>query len=170
MHTEKNVVEHLINFMFNKGKQSSKLAFDKDHKLQCCQVLKDAKLPSCLATKLNGLICLQPPGLQIKKTYDYHIIIQYWLSIMVQHAYPKCRELRRALLQVSLYFNIICSKVLVREHVQAAKDMIAEALCMLAHYVSTDFFDISIHLMVHLADQALLCGPSNYIWMYPFER
>lgn len=54
---------------------------------------------------------------------------------MVQYAYPKCRELRRALLQVSLCFNILCSKVLIQEHVQAAKDMIAEALCMLAHYL-----------------------------------
>ena len=89
---------------------------------------------------------------------------------MVQHAYPKLRELRRAILQVSLYFNIICSKILVREHVQATKDMISEALCMLAHYFPMDFFDISVHLMVHLADQALLCGPTNYIWMYPFER
>ena len=138
--------------MFDKGNQSSKFAWDKIHKMKCCQVLKDAKLPSCLGTRFGSLVTIQPPTLHIKKTYEYHIFMQYLLPIMVQHAYPKLRELRRAILQVSLYFNIICSKILVREHVQAAKDMISEALCVLAHYFPTDFFDISVHLMVHLAD------------------
>lgn len=169
MHTEKNVAEHLINLFFDR-KQSSKFAFDKTYKIQCCQVLKGAKLPSCFSTKIGNLVNVQPPSLSIRKSYDYHIILQYFLPIMVQHAYPKCRDLRRAILQVCLYFKIICSKVLVREHVQAAKDMISEALCVLVHYFPAHFFDISIHLMLHLADQALLCGPVNYIWMYPFER
>jgi len=170
MHTEKNVTEHLLNLLFDRLKQSSKFPFDKIHKTKCCEVLQDTKLPSCLATRFCSLVTVQPPTLHLKKTYEYHIVMQYLLPIMVQHAYPKHRDLRRAILQVSLYFNLICSKVLVREHVQAAKDMISEALCVLVHYFSTDFFDISIHLMVHLTDQALLCGPANYIWMYPFER
>lgn len=79
MHTEKNIAEHLISFTFDKGKQSSEYAWDKIHKLQCCQVLKNAKLLSCLLTKLHDLICFQPPSLQIKKTYDYHIITKYLL-------------------------------------------------------------------------------------------
>ena len=67
MHTEKNVAEHLINLMFDKGNQSSKFAWDKIHKMKCCQVLKDAKLPSCLATRFGSLVTIQPPTLHIKK-------------------------------------------------------------------------------------------------------
>ena len=134
MHTEKNVAEHFINLLFDRTKQSSKFAFDKAYKIQCCQVLKGVKLPSCFGTKLGNLVSIQPPSLNIRKSYDYHIIIQHFLPVMVQHAFPNFRDLRRAILQVCLYFNIICSKVLIREHVQAAKDMIAEALCVLVHY------------------------------------
>ena len=35
---------------------------------------------------------------------------------------------------------------------------------------STFLFDISIHLLVHLCDEALICGPVRYRWMFPFER
>ena len=35
---------------------------------------------------------------------------------------------------------------------------------------STIFFDIMMHLPVHLADEARLAGPVFYRWMYPIER
>ena len=53
---------------------------------------------------------------------------------------------------------------------QRAKFMVAEALCVLEKHFSPTFFDISIHLTVHLADEALTCGPTGTHWMYPFER
>ncbi|KAI3970309.1 hypothetical protein MKX01_023956 [Papaver californicum] len=48
--------------------------------------------------------------------------------------------------------------------------MISEAMCVLQKYFPAAFFDISVHNMVHLADEALICGPVRYRWMYPFER
>lgn len=32
------------------------------------------------------------------------------------------------------------------------------------------FFDIIVHLTIHLPDEALLAGPVQYRWMCPFER
>jgi hypothetical protein len=32
------------------------------------------------------------------------------------------------------------------------------------------FFDVMMHLAVHLPDEALLWGPVHYGWMYPLER
>ncbi|KAF5450449.1 hypothetical protein F2P56_030803 [Juglans regia] len=32
------------------------------------------------------------------------------------------------------------------------------------------FFDIMVHLAIHLVDEALFAGPVQYRWMYPFER
>ena len=46
----------------------------------------------------------------------------------------------------------------------------AEAICVFEKYFPPSFFDISIHLLVHLCDEALQCGPVRYRWMYPFER
>ncbi|GKG18114.1 hypothetical protein Tco_0372412, partial [Tanacetum coccineum] len=32
------------------------------------------------------------------------------------------------------------------------------------------FFDIMIHVAIHLPDEAILGGPLRYRWMFPFER
>ncbi|XP_062000002.1 uncharacterized protein LOC133746279 [Rosa rugosa] len=41
---------------------------------------------------------------------------------------------------------------------------------MLEMYFPPSFFDIMVHLTIHLAREARLCGPVQYRWMYPFER
>ena len=35
---------------------------------------------------------------------------------------------------------------------------------------SPTFFDIMVHLAIHLPYEAMLVGPIHYRWMYPFER
>ncbi|XP_026383634.1 uncharacterized protein LOC113279134 isoform X3 [Papaver somniferum] len=104
------------------------------------------------------------------KSHDYHVIMMYLLPVLLQHAFPRHKELRTTLHQISLYFRILCSKVLCKSDLEKARFMVAEAMCMLEKYFPASFFDICIHNMVHLADKALICGPVRFQWMYPFER
>jgi Domain of unknown function (DUF4218) len=43
-------------------------------------------------------------------------------------------------------------------------------LCELEIYFSVSFFDIMVHLTVHLVREIRLCGPMFLRYMYPFER
>ena len=43
-------------------------------------------------------------------------------------------------------------------------------LCKLEQVFPPGFFDSMEHLSVHLAYEAMLGGPVQYRWMYPFER
>lgn len=43
-------------------------------------------------------------------------------------------------------------------------------LCLLEKFFPPSFFDIMVHLTVHLTRQVKLCGPICFHWMYPFER
>ena len=43
-------------------------------------------------------------------------------------------------------------------------------LCFLFEYFPHSFFDIMLHLTVHLIREVRLCGPIYFRWMYPFER
>ena len=43
-------------------------------------------------------------------------------------------------------------------------------LCLLEKYFPPSFFDIMIHLTVHIVKEVRLCGPVYFRWMYPFER
>jgi len=47
---------------------------------------------------------------------------------------------------------------------------IRETLCRLEMIFPPTFFDIMVHLPVHLAEEASLGGPICYRWMYPVER
>jgi hypothetical protein len=43
-------------------------------------------------------------------------------------------------------------------------------LCKLEKIFPPAFFDVMVHLCVHLPDAALFRGPVQYGWMYPRER
>ncbi|XP_062085629.1 uncharacterized protein LOC133791727 [Humulus lupulus] len=47
---------------------------------------------------------------------------------------------------------------------------IAYILCKLEQFFPPAFFDIMIHLTVHLVREVQFCGPVYFRWMYPFER
>jgi len=50
------------------------------------------------------------------------------------------------------------------------KEDIVLILCKLEKIYPPAFFDVMVHLAVHLPDEALLRGPVQYGWMYPIER
>ena len=50
------------------------------------------------------------------------------------------------------------------------RDKIPTILCGLEKIYPLAFFDVMVHLAVHLPDEALLRGPLRYGWMYPIER
>jgi len=43
-------------------------------------------------------------------------------------------------------------------------------LCKLEKIYRSAFFDVMVHLAVHLPNEALLRAPVQYGWMYPIER
>ncbi|XP_028104536.1 uncharacterized protein LOC114303594 [Camellia sinensis] len=49
------------------------------------------------------------------------------------------------------------------------KDLVV-TLCLLEKYFPPSFFDVMVHLTVHLVREVRLCGPVHFRWMYQFER
>ncbi|XP_076929363.1 uncharacterized protein LOC143593694 [Bidens hawaiensis] len=43
-------------------------------------------------------------------------------------------------------------------------------LCLLEKYFPPSFFDVMVHLTVHISREVKLCGPVCFRWMYPFNR
>ena len=43
-------------------------------------------------------------------------------------------------------------------------------LCLLEKYFPPSFFDIMVHVTLHLVNKVRLCGPVYLRWMYPFGR
>jgi hypothetical protein len=43
-------------------------------------------------------------------------------------------------------------------------------LCKIEKNFPPAFFDVMVHLAVHLPEEAILRGPVQYVWMFPVER
>ncbi|KAA0058324.1 uncharacterized protein E6C27_scaffold409G00010 [Cucumis melo var. makuwa] len=67
-------------------------------------------------------------------------------------------------------FNTLCQRVIDREKLVEIEHAIVETLCLLEKFFPPSFFDIMVHLLIHLGRKARLCGPVQFRWMYPFER
>ncbi|XP_042472164.1 uncharacterized protein LOC122054799 [Zingiber officinale] len=77
---------------------------------------------------------------------------------------------RNAIFLLYAFYNELCQRVLDRNRLEQLEENIAETLCMLERYVPPAFFTISVHLTIHLAREARLCGSVQFRLMYPFER
>ncbi|XP_026455351.1 uncharacterized protein LOC113356433 [Papaver somniferum] len=150
--------------------EDGSFALSKYKKVVFCTVLKNLRVPSNFCSNLRNNVCISPPELKNLKSHDYHVMMQSLFLLLYHIATSLPKNLRVALIQISLFFNILCAKVINRDHLLQAKASLVEAICVLEKYFPSSFFVISIHLMIHLLDEALICSPVRFRWMYPFER
>ena len=73
------------------------------------------------------------------------------------------------ILDLCMFFKQPCSRTLKVEDIKKAKVDIIAILCKLELIYPPVFFDIMVHLLLYLPDEAIIGGPVCMIWMYPFE-
>ncbi|KMZ59777.1 hypothetical protein ZOSMA_65G01110 [Zostera marina] len=96
------------------------------------------------------------------------MIMQQLLPIALRRlTHPKVTSV---LVNICKYFNAICSKEIVAEHMERLEKNIVITMCNLEKIFPSSFFTIMIHLVVHLASEEKVVGPVHYRWMYPIER
>src|SRR6185295_8842265 len=118
---------------------------------------------------LKQVLCRYETIPNAPKYYETrHLILQKLLPLVV------CRILLEAVvitfIQLSNFFDALCSKELVEADLNRLSSSIREAVCRLEMLFPPSFFDIMMHLPVHLAEEAKLGGSVCYRWMYPVER
>ncbi|GJV17968.1 putative transposase-associated domain-containing protein [Tanacetum coccineum] len=62
------------------------------------------------------------------------------------------------------------TKEIILQELDKMQAELVVTLCLLEKFFPLSFFDIMIHLTVHLTREVKLCGPICFRWMYPFER
>ncbi|KAL0405751.1 UNVERIFIED_CONTAM: hypothetical protein Slati_3889000 [Sesamum latifolium] len=102
------------------------------------------------------------------KNHDCHVFIQILIPIAPREMLPE--HAWSTLTEVSLLFQSICSTTLDVHKLHELENTVATILCNLAKIFPPAFFDSMEHLVVHLPYEALVGGPVQYRWMYPFER
>ena len=200
MHIEKNVFESVIGTLLNiKGKSKDGLKAREDmlkmgmrtelapvkkgrrtylppaaftlsrkEKKNLCKSLSEVKVPEGYSSDIRRLVSMKDLKLKNLKTHDCHVIMEHFLPIGIRSILPE--KVRSAITKLCFFFRSICSKVIDPEILPTLQKEIVITLCELEMYFPPSFFDIMVHLVVHLVKETQLCGPAYMRWMYPAER
>lgn len=131
-----------------------------------CSVLENAKLPYGFSSNISK--CVQDRKVVGYKSHDAHIIMQYLLQIAVKKALKP--EVAVPLIRLADFLRNICFKVIEVNDIKKLQQEIIEILCQLEIIFPPTFFDIMVHLPVHLCNEIELGGPVHQRWMYSIER
>ena len=197
MHVEKNVCESVVNTLLNivgKTKDTEKARLDladmkirnelhlqlKGNKLlkphacytltleerrEFCKFLKSVKFPDGYAANISRNVNISDGKISGLKSHDCHVLL---LPVGIRPYLNK--DVCDALVELSGFFQKLCAKTLYVTDLERLEEGIVIILCKLERIFPPAFFDIMIHLVVHLPREAKLAGPVSYRWMYPFER
>jgi len=140
----------------------------KEEKLVFCRSLHDTKVPTGFSSNIRSLISLQDLKLGGLKSHDCHVLMQHMIPIAIRSTLPN--PVRIAITNLCLFFKKICSHTQDPDELDMLQDKVVETVCQLEMYFPPSFFDIMVHLTVHIVREVKLCGPVCFRWMYPFER
>ena len=93
---------------------------------------------------------------------------QQLLPIVLRGSLPFL--ITRPLIKLSYFFLEVCSETLIVPDLEILEKDIAVTLCELEKIFPPSFFTVMVHLVMHLASEAMLVGPVHYVWMYSIER
>ena len=198
MHIEKNVFENIFNTVMNvEGKTKDNIksredlneicrrpelkkdpisgkypkacyCLDNQSKVILCDWLKTLKFPDGFVSNLGRCVDSRKLRLFGMKSHDCHVFMQRILPIALREFLPN--NVWQPITELSNFFRELTSTTLTNGDMQRLNEQIPVILCKLERVFPPSLFDSMEHLPVHLAYEALIAGPVQYRWMYPFER
>ncbi|XP_062119334.1 uncharacterized protein LOC133833091 [Humulus lupulus] len=156
MHIEKNICDSVVGTIFSidgKSKDTENARLD----LQDLNIRNISRNVNMKDGKLFGL-----------KSHDCHILLPRLLPIG-QRPYLK-KKVMDVIVELSLFFKKLCVRTLYVKDLVELEEGIVFTLCKLESICPSAFFDVLIHLAVHLPLEAKLGGPVQMRWMYSIER
>ena len=198
MHLEKNFAENLIYMLFdipNKTKDNAKARDDLKvycnrpslhltenglkpkapyaltyaEKRQVMTWLKETvRFPNGYASNLSRCVNLTNCTLSGLKSHDFHVFIERLIPVAFRDFVPD--SIWDLLCSISKFFREICAKELNRARVEELEKEIVETICKLEMHFPPSFFDSMEHLVIHVAHEARIGGPTGPRWMYACER
>ena len=133
-----------------------------------CEFLKGIKFLDGYASDISRCVNVEEKKIMGLKIHDCHILLQSILPIGTHGILKK--DVTTALMKLGYFFYRICRRTLSVDDIEKMCIDISLILCKLEMIFSSAFFDMMVHLAVHLPNEALLGGSVAYRWMYPIER
>uniref|UniRef100_A0A803NIR2 Transposase n=1 Tax=Cannabis sativa TaxID=3483 RepID=A0A803NIR2_CANSA len=140
----------------------------KDEKHQVCATLANVKVPYSYSSNIRNLVSMKDLKLIGLKSHDCHALMQQLLPIAIRGISQT--HVKAAITRLCFFFNAICAKTIDVSSLKPLQTEIEFTLYLLEQFFPPSFFDIMLHLIVHLVREVELGGPMYMRWMYGFER
>ncbi|KAL6323849.1 hypothetical protein AAG906_005845 [Vitis piasezkii] len=124
-----------------------------NEKKEFCKFLKEVKVPYGYASNISRCVQVNERKIFGLKSHDF------------LH-----KDVCAVIVELCSFFKQLCSKVLKIDQLEHLENDIIVTLCKLERIFPPSFFDVMVHLPIHLASEAKVTGPVQYRWMYPIER
>jgi hypothetical protein len=162
-----------LHLLDDSGNASSKpkacYVLTPEAKKKFLQFVSNVRFPDGYASNISRCVNMEGGGsMHGLKTHACHILLQCILPAGLRGLVRK--DVYEVITELGRFFRQLCSKTLKVDALQQMKEDIVLILCKLEKIYPPAFFDVMVHLALHLPDEALLRGPVQYGWMYPIER
>jgi hypothetical protein len=145
----------------------ARYTLSKEQKKVFCDFLREVKFPDGFASNVSR--CLNADGTKVQGliTHDCHILLQRILPAAMRGFLDK--DIYEEIVELGKILRQLCSRTLDKDVLAKMKKEIPIILVKIEKKFPSAFFDVMIHLIVHLPDEALLRGVVQYGRMYPIE-
>ena len=123
--------------------------------------LKLVKYPDGYAANISRLVNAKNGRLSSLKSHDCRVLLQQILPIRLQGFAHK--DISIVLFKLGSFFQDLCSRTLKWSELEKLEERIVVILCKLERFFPSAFFDVMVHLAIHLSREAILGGSVQYL-------
>ncbi|XP_020262086.1 uncharacterized protein LOC109838047 [Asparagus officinalis] len=124
------------------------------------EVLHELKVPTGFSGSFNKKIKTVKSKIDGLKSHYHHVIMEHLLPLSLRASLLESVGL--VINELCSFFRELCAKTIEDKELEKLQEAIPLILCKLERIVPPSFFDIIIHLTVHLATEARLARPVQY--------
>jgi hypothetical protein len=130
--------------------------------------MNNLKFLDGFAAGFRRVVNLKTGKLTGVKSHDYHVIMEWLLSNMLQGYVHQ--DVVKMLAELSYFCRQLCAKEIKKEMMEKLEKWILVLLCKLEKIFPPGWFNPMQYLLIHLLYEAKVGDPMQYRWMYPFKR
>jgi Domain of unknown function (DUF4218) len=120
----------------------------KKEKMSLLEYLKSIKVPTSYSSNISRKVSIKKLKLIGIKSHNCYVLLTQLLPAAIRGILPL--KFRHSITKFYFFFNSICSKVINSETLNKLQFDIVLTLCELEIYFPLLFFDIMMHLTIHL--------------------
>jgi hypothetical protein len=131
------------------------------------ECLNGIKVPSGYSSNVKRLLNLKEKKLTHVKSHDSHVLMMQLLPVALRGILLD--NVRATIIKLCAFLNVITQKAIDMTSLLKLQEDVVQSIVSLEMIFPPSFFNIMMHLLVHLVNEIGIFGPVFLHNMFPFE-